>query len=89
MGSYSCKQKPSQGDGMKKLAIIIAAVLSAALVSIAADAGTETTYKGNPDSKVFHKSGCRYYSNTNCTAVFSTSADAVKAGYSACKVCKP
>jgi methylphosphotriester-DNA--protein-cysteine methyltransferase len=74
---------------MKKLAIITAAVLSAALVSIAADAGTGTPYKGNPDSKVFHKSECRYYSNTNCTAVFSTPEAAVKAGYTACKVCKP
>lgn len=74
---------------MKKLAIITAAVLSAAFVSIAADAGTGTEYRGNPSSKAFHKSGCRYYSNTNCTAVFSTPEAAVKAGYNACKVCKP
>ncbi|NOU35339.1 MAG: Ada metal-binding domain-containing protein [Kiritimatiellaceae bacterium] len=74
---------------MKKLAIITAAVLSAAFVSIAADAGVETTYKGNPDSKTFHKSSCRFFSNTNCTATFSAPEAALKAGYNACKVCKP
>jgi len=74
---------------MKKIAIIAAVVLSAAFVSIAADAGTETTYKGNPDSKTFHKSSCRFSSNTNCTAVFSAPEAALKAGYNACKVCKP
>ena len=74
---------------MKKLAIITAAVLSAALVSIAADTGTGIEYRGNPSSKAFHKAGCRYYSNTNCTATFSAPEAAVKAGYSPCKVCKP
>jgi hypothetical protein len=70
---------------MKKVAFIAVAVLGAVCISLA----QETPLKGNPDSKVFHKSSCRYYTNTNCTATFSTSAAAAEAGFSACKVCKP
>lgn len=72
---------------MKKVSLIAAALLGAALVSVAAD--SEPQYKGNPDSKIFHKSGCRYFTNANCTAVFSTREVATAAGYAPCKVCKP
>lgn len=72
---------------MKKGLLIAAALLGAALVSAAADSGPQ--YKGNPDSKIFHKSGCRYSTNANCTAVFSTREAAAGAGYAPCKVCKP
>ncbi len=74
---------------MKKLAIIAAMLLSTAFAAMAAETGTEVLYKGNPDSKTLHKSGCRYFSNTNCTAVFSTREAATAAGYTPCKVCKP
>lgn len=46
-------------------------------------------YHGNTDSKIFHKSTCRYYNCKNCTAVFTSKDAATKAGYRACKVCKP
>ncbi len=72
---------------MKKLAITAAMLLSTAFIAMAAD--SEPQYKGNPDSKTLHKSGCRYFSNTNCTAVFSTREAATAAGYAPCKVCKP
>ena len=74
---------------MKKLAIITAMLMSTAFISLAAEAGTETLYRGNVDSKTFHKSSCRYFSNTNCTATFSTREAAATAGYGPCKVCKP
>jgi len=74
---------------MKKLAIITAMLLATAFVSMAAETGTEILYRGNTDSKTFHKSSCRYFSNTNCTATFSTREAATNAGYSACKACKP
>ncbi|MFA7368844.1 MAG: hypothetical protein WC334_04295 [Kiritimatiellales bacterium] len=74
---------------MKKVSIVAAALLGAAFVFSAGAAEPETVYKGNTDSKTFHKSSCRYFSNTNCTATFSTREAATTAGYGACKVCKP
>lgn len=56
-----------------------AAVSSAALAD----------YHGNVDSKIFHKSSCRYYNCKKCTKVFKTKQEATDAGYRACKVCKP
>lgn len=70
---------------MKKVSLIAAAVLGAACISLA----QEAPFKGNPDSKIFHKSGFRYFSSTNCTAVFSAPSEAAAAGYAPCKVCKP
>ncbi|HNX53622.1 MAG TPA: Ada metal-binding domain-containing protein [Pontiellaceae bacterium] len=72
---------------MKKLAIIAAVMLSTALVSTAADPAV--TYKGNPDSKIFHLSSCHHATNANCTATFTTHDAAAGAGYTPCKVCKP
>ena len=72
---------------MKKLALMAAVMLSTALASTAADPAI--SYKGNPDSKVFHKSSCHHATNVNCTATFTTREAAVTAGYTPCKVCKP
>jgi len=47
------------------------------------------TYSGNTKSGVFHKSSCRYYNCKNCTAVFGSRDEAIKAGYKPCKICKP
>jgi hypothetical protein len=46
-------------------------------------------YHGNVKTKKFHRPGCRYYSCRNCLANFKTREEAIKAGYSPCKVCKP
>ena len=46
-------------------------------------------YHGNVKSKVFHRPGCRYYNCRDCTAVFRSREQAIKAGYRPCKVCKP
>ncbi len=50
---------------------------------------SKTEYHGNTDSKIFHKSSCRYYNCKSCTKVFKTRSEAIEAGYRACKVCKP
>jgi methylphosphotriester-DNA--protein-cysteine methyltransferase len=46
-------------------------------------------YHGNTDSKIFHQSSCRYFNYKNCTRVFDTREEAIKAGYRPCKVCNP
>jgi len=46
-------------------------------------------YSGNVKSGIFHNSGCRYYNCKNCTAVFNSREEAIKAGYRPCKVCRP
>ncbi|MBO4300706.1 MAG: hypothetical protein J5861_03790 [Desulfovibrio sp.] len=45
------------------------------------------TLHGNTESKIFHNSHCRYYNCQKCTARFATVAEAMKAGFSPCKVC--
>ena len=47
------------------------------------------TYRGNTQSRVFHQSSCRYYSCKNCTATFSSAAEARKHGYRPCGICEP
>ncbi len=47
------------------------------------------SYRGNTNSKIFHRSGCRYFNCAACTAVFSSRDAAIRAGYRPCKVCKP
>ena len=46
-------------------------------------------YHGNCETKVFHKSSCRYYNCEQCTCDFSTRSEAINAGYSPCGVCNP
>lgn len=46
-------------------------------------------YRGNVNSKVFHRQGCRYYNCKNCTAEFMSREEAVEAGYRPCGVCRP
>lgn len=47
------------------------------------------TYHGNTSSRKFHRAGCRHYDCSNCTAVFSSRGEAIRAGYSPCGVCSP
>ncbi|TKB07459.1 thermonuclease family protein [Desulforhopalus sp. IMCC35007] len=44
---------------------------------------------GNVKSHVFHAPSCRHYNCKNCTAIFSSKSDALKAGYRTCGQCKP
>ena len=44
---------------------------------------------GNIKSHIFHRQSCRYYDCSNCTAVFSTRDEAIKAGFRPCKICNP
>jgi endonuclease YncB( thermonuclease family) len=43
--------------------------------------------RGNSGSMVFHNSSCRYYTCKNCINVFKSRAEAIKAGYKACRIC--
>jgi len=53
-------------------------------------ASTSTTqYHGNVKSHKFHRPDCRHYNCKNCTRVFSSRAEAIKAGYTPCGLCKP
>ena len=44
-------------------------------------------FRGNPASKVYHNSGCRYFNSKGASKTFATQQEAVKAGYRPCKVC--
>lgn len=46
-------------------------------------------YHGNTNSYKFHRPGCRHYGCRNCTAIFKSREEAISAGYSPCKICKP
>ena len=48
-----------------------------------------TIYHGNRNSHVFHAPWCRYYGCKNCTAIFNSREDAIKAGYRPGGHCKP
>lgn len=51
------------------------------------DEELNTPYKGNSNSKVFHKIGCRYYDSA--TVPFNTTETALYNSYTPCQVCKP
>ena len=46
-------------------------------------------YRGNVQSRVFHAATCRYFTCKNCTAEFAVRAQALKAGFRPCTVCRP
>jgi len=66
------------------LKAMLAGVLVCATAVFAAES---SVVKGNPKSKVYHKSTCKYYASKGSTAEFATEAEAVKAGYKPCKRC--
>lgn len=69
----------------KMLPLCLLALLM--LVSLAF-ANPNAPLSGNPSSKIYHNSSCRYYKCKACTATFATRQDAQKQGYRPCKVCK-
>ena len=62
------------------------------LMIVAAIACTTAAYaaapvKGNPNSKIYHKTACRHYAAKSSTKEFKSEPEAVKAGYEPCKQC--
>jgi len=85
-------------------AFFIAALMAAAISPIlaqgtakpakpaaAAPAPAATGFVGNKDSKVCHKADCKSVAKMKEAnkVSFASAADAQKAGYKACKSCKP
>lgn len=50
---------------------------------------TTTTYIGNKNSKVFHRTSCRYLPDPKNRVYFSSRSAAISAGYRPCGHCKP
>ena len=61
-------------------------LLVLALQALPALAG-QAELHGNPQSRIYHNSGCRYYNCKACTVVFTSTKEAKAQGYRACKVC--
>jgi methylphosphotriester-DNA--protein-cysteine methyltransferase len=70
-------------------AYLVFALLLVLSLQGAATATSNATYHGNIKSKIFHIVSCRYYDCKQCVKSFESRAAAIKAGYRACKVCKP
>ena len=62
--------------------------LSAPAQQAAPAPAMEAGYRGNPESKIYHNSSCRYYKGKSVSKTFASPADAKAAGYRPCKVCK-
>lgn len=50
---------------------------------------TGTVYHGNRKSRKFHRPSCRHYNCKNCTAVFNSRDEAIRAGYVPAGCCRP
>ncbi|WP_300461244.1 thermonuclease family protein [Desulfobacula sp.] len=46
-------------------------------------------YHGNRRSNVFHQASCKDFNCKNCTVIFHSREEAIKAGYRPCGRCKP
>ncbi|NTU53410.1 MAG: nuclease [Chlorobiaceae bacterium] len=57
--------------------------------SIPATTPSEAIYHGNVSSRKFHRPECPSYNCKACTAIFSSRAEAMKAGYKPCRTCQP
>lgn len=62
-------------------------VVAAITYTTAVYAAGPAPVKGNPDSKIYHKTACRHYSAKSSTKEFQSEGEAVKAGYTPCKQC--
>lgn len=45
-------------------------------------------YVGNPNSMIYHNSGCRYFGCKACVVPLSSPKEALSKGFRACKICK-
>ena len=67
------------------LITFVAAAPVCATATIAAESGS--IIKGNPKSKVYHKSSCQHYNSKGATESFKNEAEAKQAGFKPCKQC--
>jgi methylphosphotriester-DNA--protein-cysteine methyltransferase len=72
---------------MKKRSMLKVLLATTLVCASMAFAGEGAAVKGNPKSKVYHKSACKHYAAKGSTVEFKSEAEAKKAGYTACKVC--
>jgi len=90
-GTMAFAQTPAKD--IKKPAPAPKAAPAPAPKTEAKPAPTPTTgaFLGNKDSKTLHKADCKMASKMKAEnkVSFATKAEAEKAGYKACKVCKP
>jgi endonuclease YncB( thermonuclease family) len=49
----------------------------------------DVVYHGNIKSKKFHRPSCVHYNCKNCTAIFQSREEAIRAGYIPCGLCRP
>lgn len=49
----------------------------------------EPVFRGNTRTLNYHRQNCKYYDCKHCTMAFSSSIDALLAGYHPCAICKP
>jgi endonuclease YncB( thermonuclease family) len=49
----------------------------------------QAVFHGNVKSRVFHRPGCQHYNCKNCIANFSSTDEAIRAGYRPCRICNP
>jgi methylphosphotriester-DNA--protein-cysteine methyltransferase len=47
------------------------------------------TYRASENARAFHRPGCRFYDSVGATIEFTRPTDAIAAGFTPCKVCKP
>ena len=60
-----------------------------AIVSEKSKPTEDIVYHVNVRSRVFHHPRCMHYNCKNCTAVFYSREEAIKAGYRPCRICNP
>ncbi len=66
--------------------MLLASTLFFATVPLVVTAANE--YHGNPTSKIYHNSSCRYFNCKNCIVIFMSREAAMSAGYRAYKICR-
>jgi methylphosphotriester-DNA--protein-cysteine methyltransferase len=72
---------------MKKRHVLKVLLAVACVSATTVLAANSSMVKGNPDSKIYHKSTCKHYAAKGSTSEFTSEAEAVKAGYKGCKKC--
>lgn len=72
---------------MKRRNMLMAVMAGMLVCATASFAAEGAPVKGNPKSKIYHKAECKHYAAKGSTKEFASEADAVKAGYTACKKC--
>ncbi len=53
------------------------------------ESSKKNIYHGNVESHVFHQQDCQWFDCQDCTKVFHSREEAIKAGYTPCEICNP